>query len=43
MEILKIPLIEKRLKQKEEYNKKYNLSESKKDVKKEKDEIQEIN
>ena len=40
VEILKIPLIEKRLKQKEEYNKKYNLSESKKDAKKEKDEIQ---
>ena len=40
VEILKIPLIEKRLKQKEEYNKKYNISESKKDVKKEWDEIQ---
>ena len=37
---LQIPLIEKRLKQKEEYNKKYNISESKKDVKKEWDEIQ---
>ena len=40
VEILKIPLIEKRLKQKEEYNKKYNISESKKDAKKEEDEIQ---
>ena len=40
VEKLKIPLIEKRLKQKEEYNKKYNLSESKKDAKKEEDEIQ---
>ena len=39
--MLKIPLIEKRLKQKEEYNKKYNtLFESKKDAKKEEDEIQ---
>ena len=42
VEILKIPLIEKRLKQKEEYNKKYNISESKKDVKKEMDEIQRV-
>lgn len=42
VEALKIPLIEKRLKQKEEYNKKYNLSESKKDVKKEMDEIQRV-
>tara|TARA_Y100000589_G_scaffold327052_1_gene368118 strand:- start:3569 stop:5374 length:1806 start_codon:yes stop_codon:yes gene_type:complete len=40
VEILKIPLIEKRRKQKEEYNKKYNISESKKDAKKEEDEIQ---
>jgi len=40
VETLKIPLIEKRRKQKEEYNKKYNIWESKKDVKKEEDEIQ---
>jgi len=40
VEILKIPLIEMRRKQKEEYRKKYNISESKKDVKKEEDEIQ---
>tara|TARA_B100001287_G_scaffold14081_1_gene10614 strand:+ start:6465 stop:8102 length:1638 start_codon:yes stop_codon:yes gene_type:complete len=42
VETLKIPLIEKRLKQKEEYNKKYNIWESKKDVKKEMDEIQRV-
>ena len=42
VDILKIPLIEKRRKQKEEYNKKYNISESKKDVKKEMDEIQRV-
>ena len=40
VKLLQIPFIEKRLKQKEEYNKKYNISESKKDVKKEMDEIQ---
>ena len=40
VEILKIPLIKMRRKQKEEYNKKYNISESKKDAKKEEDEIQ---
>jgi len=42
VETLKIPLIKKRRKQKEEYNKKYNIWESKKDVKKEMDEIQRV-
>ena len=42
VETLKIPLIEKRRKQKEKYNKKYNIWESKKDVKKEMDEIQRV-
>lgn len=40
VKLLQIPLIEKRRKQKEEYNKRYNISESKKDAKKEEDEIQ---
>jgi len=40
VKLLQIPFIEKRRKQKEEYNKKYNISESKKDAKKEEDEIQ---
>ena len=45
VETLKIPLIEKRQKQKEEYRRRYKnapLSESKKDVKKEMDEIQRV-
>ena len=45
VETLKIPLIEKRLKQKEEYGRRYKnapLRESKKDVKKEMDEIQRV-
>lgn len=40
VKLLQIPFIEKRRKQKEEYSKKYNISESKKDAKKEEDEIQ---
>ena len=40
VKLLQIPFIEKRRKQKEEYHKKYNINESKKDVKKEWDEIQ---
>ena len=40
VKLLQIPFIEKRQKQKEEYRRRYNISESKKDAKKEGDEIQ---
>jgi hypothetical protein len=42
VKLLQIPFIEKRRKQKEEYRRRYNISESKKDVKKEEDEIQRV-
>ena len=40
VDILKIPFIEKRQKQKEEYRRRHNLSESRKDIKKERDDIE---
>ena len=40
VKLLQIPFIKERQKQKEEYNKRYNLSESRKDIKKERDDIE---
>ncbi len=42
VKLLQIPFIKERQKQKEEYRRRYNISESKKDVKKEMDEIQRV-
>ena len=40
VKLLQIPFIKERQKQKEEYHKRYNLSESRKDIKKERDDIE---
>lgn len=40
VKLLQIPLIEKRRKQKEEYRRRYNISESRKDIKREQDDIE---
>jgi hypothetical protein len=40
VKLLQIPFIEKRLKQKEEYRKRYNINESRKDIKREQDDIE---
>ena len=40
VKLLQIPFIEKRQKQKEEYRRRYNINESRKDIKKERDDIE---
>ena len=40
VKLLQIPFIEKRRKQKEEYSKRYNINESRKDIKREQDDIE---